>query len=81
VTISPDAKSAAKAAGNEEPTKSVDRSSSTYEVTVKPDVSTLSNGKTKCPIQPGMEGRVDIISQEESVMEFMLKKARLLVTI
>ena len=81
VTISPDAKSAAKAIGNEEPTKGADRSISTYEVTVKPDTSTLSNGKAKCPLQPGMEGRVDIISKEESVMEFMLKKARLLVNI
>ncbi len=79
VTISPDVKSAAKAIGNEEPNKGGDRSSSTYEVTVKPATSILSNGRTKCPIQPGMEGRVDIISKEESVMQFVLKKARLIV--
>jgi hypothetical protein len=28
-----------------------------------------------------MEGRVDIISKEETVLQFMLRKARLLVTI
>ena len=52
-----------------------------YEVTIKPDTLTLDNGATKCQIRAGLEGRVDIISKEETVMQFMLRKARLIVTL
>lgn len=49
-----------------------------YEVTVEPQQQALSQGKTQCPIQPGMEGRIDIVSREETVLQFLLRKARLL---
>lgn len=54
---------------------------STYEVTIKPDTLTLGNGVTKCQIRSGMEGKAEIISKEETVLQFVLRKARLLVNL
>lgn len=50
-----------------------------YEVTILPDKSSLGKGKNQCTIQAGMQGRTDIISRKETVMKFMLRKARLIV--
>ncbi len=50
-----------------------------YEVTIKPESSTLSQGKSTCSLQLGMEGRADIIAKEETVLRFLLRKARLIV--
>ena len=50
----------------------------TYNVIVRPESFTLRAGKRECKIQSGMEGRVDIISKEETVLTFMLRKTRLL---
>ena len=49
-----------------------------YEVTIRPQSLSLSSGTKKCTIQVGMEGRTQIITQEETVLTFMLRKARLL---
>ncbi|MGK7917195.1 MAG: HlyD family secretion protein [Prochloraceae cyanobacterium] len=49
-----------------------------YNVIVRPERLTLSARKRECKIQSGMEGRVDIISKEETVLTFMLRKTRLL---
>ncbi|HAZ43508.1 MAG TPA: HlyD family secretion protein [Cyanobacteria bacterium UBA11369] len=49
-----------------------------YEVKIKPDVLFIGKGKNQCPIQVGMEGRADIISKEETVLQFLLRKAKLL---
>jgi multidrug efflux pump subunit AcrA (membrane-fusion protein) len=49
-----------------------------YEVTIKPSTLILSRGGNKCEIRSGMDGRADIISKQETVWQFMLKKARLL---
>ena len=49
-----------------------------YEVTIKPTSLTLKRGRNTCQIRSGMDGRADIVSKEESVWQFMLKKARLL---
>jgi multidrug efflux pump subunit AcrA (membrane-fusion protein) len=49
-----------------------------YEVTIKPETLVLGKGKNPCHIQLGMEGRVDIISREETVLQFFLRKARLI---
>lgn len=51
----------------------------TYAVTILPTQTSLSTGKENCAIQPGMEGRADIISRQESVLRFVLRKARLLI--
>lgn len=49
-----------------------------YEVTIKPETLALGKGKNLCHIQLGMEGTVDIISHEETVLKFFLRKARLI---
>ncbi|MEM7061693.1 MAG: HlyD family efflux transporter periplasmic adaptor subunit [Cyanobacteria bacterium P01_B01_bin.77] len=51
----------------------------TYSVDVQPEHTSLSAQGEECVLQPGMEGRADIISQQESVLRFVLRKARLLV--
>ncbi|MBW4668769.1 MAG: HlyD family secretion protein [Cyanomargarita calcarea GSE-NOS-MK-12-04C] len=49
-----------------------------YEVTIKPERYLLSHGDKKCSIQLGMQGRVDIISREETVLQFFLREAKLI---
>ena len=49
-----------------------------YEVTIQPDQLMLGHGDRQCSIDLGMEGRVDIISREETVLKFILRKARLI---
>ena len=49
-----------------------------YDVTIQPESLKLSSSGRECPIQSGMEGRADIISREETVLRFILRKARLL---
>ena len=51
----------------------------TYTVSIDPTHSTLVAGGRNCAIQSGMEGRADIIAQQESVLRFVLRKARLLI--
>ncbi len=49
-----------------------------YEVTIQPQSLSLSSGEKKCTIQAGMEGRAEIITQKETVLTFLLRKARIL---
>ncbi len=49
-----------------------------YEVTIEPENLSLGRGKKQCSIQLGMEGRADIISREETLLKFLLRKARLI---
>lgn len=49
-----------------------------YEVTIEPESRFLGRDKHQCAIQLGMEGTADIISREESVLQFFLRKARLI---
>jgi multidrug efflux pump subunit AcrA (membrane-fusion protein) len=50
-----------------------------YEVTIKPETLTLDRGKHQCAIQLGMDGRADIVTKEETLLQFLLRKAKLLV--
>ncbi|MBD2209636.1 HlyD family efflux transporter periplasmic adaptor subunit [Nostoc linckia FACHB-104] len=52
--------------------------SAIYEVTIQPDSMVLTAGIRHCAIKSGMEARADIISSEETVLQFLLRKARLL---
>ena len=54
------------------------KASSFYKVQLEPAHLTLSQGKNQCPLQLGMEGRADIITKEETIFKFILRKARLL---
>lgn len=48
-----------------------------YEVTIEPNQLTLSRSNHQCSLLPGMEGSVDIVTREETVLQFLLRKARL----
>ncbi len=50
----------------------------TYNVMIQPESLTLGAGGRECKIQSGMEGKADIISKEETVLTFILRKTRLL---
>lgn len=52
-----------------------------FEVTVKPKTNTLRNKTLKCRLKPGMKAQVDIIAREETLLRFILRKARLLTNI
>ncbi|MDJ0593460.1 MAG: HlyD family efflux transporter periplasmic adaptor subunit [Pleurocapsa sp. MO_226.B13] len=60
---------------------SFNEAQATYNVTVKPKSLVLHASSKNCSIRSGMEGRADIISKEETVLTFILRKARLLVDI
>ncbi len=47
-----------------------------YEVMIEPQTLVLKQGHKECRIQLGMEGKVDIISKEETVLQWLLRKAR-----
>ncbi|MBW4614535.1 MAG: HlyD family secretion protein [Desmonostoc vinosum HA7617-LM4] len=48
-----------------------------YEVTIQPQSLFVGDSKRQCPLKPGMEGKADIISREETVLKFILRKTRL----
>ncbi len=76
--ISPDAipydSNSNSSSQNMSPTKAA----SAYKVKLEPAHLTLSQGKNQCALQLGMEGRADIITKEETIFKFILRKARLL---
>ncbi|MFB2737237.1 HlyD family efflux transporter periplasmic adaptor subunit [Umezakia ovalisporum] len=49
-----------------------------YEATIKAESTFLARGNHQCHLKPGMEGRADIISRQETVLNFILRKARLI---
>ncbi len=49
-----------------------------YEVTIQPERPYLVRSDRQYPIKPGMEVTADIISREETILTFILTKARLL---
>lgn len=51
---------------------------SIYEVEIVPDSVVFGRNQHQCAIKPGMEGKADIISRRETVLEFMLRRARLI---
>jgi HlyD family secretion protein len=52
-----------------------------YSVIIIPQQITLKFQTQICTLQSGMEGRADIITQEETALTFILRKARLLTNI
>jgi HlyD family secretion protein len=67
-TISPDAIT---------PTSNTTSAASYFEATIQPQSLTFGNGKRQCQLQSGMEAKANIISQEETALQFILRKARL----
>jgi HlyD family secretion protein len=60
------------------PVSSENPKSLAYEVTIEPENLYLGRSDRQCDLQSGMEGRADIISREETVLQFILRKARLI---
>jgi multidrug efflux pump subunit AcrA (membrane-fusion protein) len=54
------------------------KNESVYQVQIKPETTVLGQKNHQCSLQVGMEGRSDIISKQETVLKFMLRKARLI---
>ncbi|MBE9011082.1 HlyD family efflux transporter periplasmic adaptor subunit [Pseudanabaenaceae cyanobacterium LEGE 13415] len=67
--IAPDSNNSNQSSGNN------DR---TFEVTVSLDRTVLRHQQRQCRIQSGMEATANIISKEETFLQFVLRKARLL---
>lgn len=49
-----------------------------FEATVKPEMLKFGHGVHQCSIQPGMGATAEIISKQETALQFMLRKARLI---
>ena len=58
-------------------TASQQTGASFYKVAIEPDQTILGKENNQCVIQLGMEGQADIITKEETVLQFLLRKARL----
>lgn len=52
-------------------------SSPFYEVTITPSSKTFGRRNKQCLLQLGMESRADIVSREETILQFIFRKARL----
>ncbi len=50
-----------------------------YQVEIAPETLVLEKSNNQCAIQLGMEGTADIIAKEETVLQFLLRKSRLMV--
>ncbi|BAZ18257.1 hypothetical protein NIES4071_101420 (plasmid) [Calothrix sp. NIES-4071] len=68
-TISPDAITPSGAANTQ---------NSYFEATIQPEKLTFGNSRRQCQLQSGMQAKADIISKEDTVLRFILRKARLL---
>jgi len=77
-TISPDVRGVQSESINGEQEHPI--GSASYEVTIQPKTHLLGQAKSLsslCTLRAGMEGSIDIVSTEETVLQFVLKKARL----
>ncbi|MDD1415369.1 HlyD family secretion protein [Dolichospermum sp. ST_con] len=48
-----------------------------FEVTIQPENNSFGNNNRQCLLQAGMNATAEIISREETALQFMLRKARL----
>ncbi len=51
-----------------------------YIVTIRPDRPDLRTATRRCALRPGMDLRADITTRQETLLSFVLRKARLLVS-
>lgn len=49
-----------------------------YEVTLQPDATALASGTRRCELKMGMDVRGDITTRVDTVLSFLLRKARLI---
>ncbi len=79
--ISPDANASPETQANSSHPPNFKQAQSTYGVAIKPNSLSLQASSKECAVRSGMEGKVDIIAKEETVLRFILRKARLLVDV
>lgn len=65
-TVVPDARPAAN------------KAPATYEITMQPEKSYVGDDRRQCQLQAGMEGSVDVISRQETIVQFLLRKTRMI---
>lgn len=51
--------------------------STAYEVTIQPQNTVLQQGNRQCVIQLGMDGRADIITEEETLLRYLIRKLKI----
>ncbi|VEP13291.1 HlyD family secretion protein [Hyella patelloides LEGE 07179] len=56
----------------------ITNANSHFEVTIQPETNILSHSTLKCQLKPGMRAQVNIIARKETLLRFVLRKARLL---
>jgi multidrug efflux pump subunit AcrA (membrane-fusion protein) len=71
-TIAPDALPVANNTPSPTPAKAG------YEVIIAPQTPYVGRSERPCQLKSGMEGQADIISRQETVLQFILRKARLI---
>jgi HlyD family secretion protein len=78
--VSPDAIPTSDSAPNSSTpmTTSATTSDRYFEITIQPDQMGLTNGDRRCPLQAGMEAEANILSREESFLQLLLRRARLI---
>jgi HlyD family type I secretion membrane fusion protein len=76
-TISPDAiVPTTRNEGGESEASQAESATPFYEVMIEPQALALKQGSKECRLQLGMDGKIDIISKEETVLQWLLRKAR-----
>jgi len=55
--------------------------SSRYEVTIQSQTRFLGSNDQRCHLQAGMDGSADILTRQETILLFFLKKARLFIKV
>jgi HlyD family secretion protein len=73
-TISPDAITPQ----NQDTTTPNSSGISYFEATIEPESDSFGNNVRQCVLQSGMNATAEIISREETALQFMLRKARLI---
>ncbi|MBK1988093.1 HlyD family efflux transporter periplasmic adaptor subunit [Sphaerospermopsis aphanizomenoides BCCUSP55] len=76
ISVAPDALPTVKNGANPNAPQLV-----TYEVNIQPQQLYLGKGDRQCHLKAGMEGRASIITREETILQFILRKARLIADI
>lgn len=56
----------------------ISSANSLYAISIQPESLKLHSGTRSCIIRAGMEGKIDIISRESTVLQFILRKAKLI---
>ena len=71
LAVSPDTKNSGELQAN------IADVNANYEISIQPENISLQASDRNCTIRAGMEGRVDIISRQESILKFLQRTARL----